>query len=121
MNWDISILEDLVIVKTSGNFDYAQIKEMTKDTFNTASKNEIRKILGDHRDLVPQVSVLDLYNLPRDLLKEGVKSPAKLAVVFSAVSPRKEDFDFFETTASNVGLYVQLFTNLEDARTWLSL
>ena len=121
MNWNISISksEDLAVVKTSGILNFEQIKQMTKEAFNAATDNGIRKVLGDHRDLDLQVSVLDIYNLPRELLKEGVNPPAKIAVVYSETSIKKIDFEFFEITAVNAGMQVQSFTNLEEARVWL--
>ncbi len=92
MNWDISISksEDLVIVKTNGLFNVEQIKQMTKETFNAATGNGIRKILGDHRDLDPQVSILDIFNIPRELLNNGVKRPGKVALVYNGESPKKD-------------------------------
>ncbi|MFC1652409.1 hypothetical protein ACFL3F_01690 [Planctomycetota bacterium] len=121
MNWDISILksEDLVSVKTNGSFDFAQIMQMTKETFNAASENGISKVLGDHLDLDPNVSIFEIFEIPRELLKEGVKAPEKVAVVYDEASSKAKDFRLFETTARNVGMQTQLFTNLEDARAWL--
>lgn len=121
MNWDMSIskLENLVTVKTSGLFNFEQIKKMTIETFNAATANGIGNILGDHRDLDPQISIFDMYNLPRDLLKEGVKQPTKVAVVYLKASTKAEEIEFFETTACNVAIQAKSFTNIEEARLWL--
>lgn len=121
MNWDISVSkqDDLVIVKTSGIFSYQQVLQMTKETFNAATENGIKYILGDHRDLEPQISLLDSYKLPRDLLIAGVERPLKVAVVYTKDSTKSEEIEFFETTALNVGITVKSFTNINDARLWL--
>lgn len=121
MNWDISIskAENLVVVKTRGAFSFEQIKAMTIETFRKALDNDIGNILGDHRDLDSQVSIVEIYNLPRELLRNIVNRHTKVAVVYSKASSKKEDFDFFETTALNVGVNVKLFVDLDEARLWL--
>jgi hypothetical protein len=77
-------------------------------------------VLGDHRDLLPAVSTYDVYRLPRDLLNGGRRFPAKVAILYSQESSKKEDFQFFEVTASNVGMYLKLFTDPEAAHQWLN-
>jgi hypothetical protein len=121
MNWVISTTEDLVIVKTSGVFNLEQIKEMSLETFSVASSEKLKKVLGDHRDMTPQVSVFDTYILPRDLIQSKVPRPISLAIVFSEGSPQKEVFNFFEVTALNAGMYLKMFTNIKDACSWLGI
>jgi signal transduction histidine kinase len=122
MNWDIYVSksEDLVTVKTSGLLSYEQINQMTIETFNTAMENDIRNILGDHRELDQQVSISNIYKLPRELLKEGIRRPSKVAVVYTKASTKEKNFELFETTARNVFIPVQLFTDIAEARLWLT-
>lgn len=120
MSWNISVSkpDGLVAVKTSGFLTSEKTIQMTRETFSAAASNGIRNILGDHSDLATEISILDIYNLPRTLLREVVELPIKVAVVHSQDPAEKDKLAFFETTALNTGMQVKLFTNLEDARLW---
>jgi len=121
MSWSITFEQpnDLLVVKTTGDINYQQLKQMTKETFMAAKYNGASKVLGDHRALAVNVSKYDVYRLPRDLIEEGVSFPEKVAILYSEEAFKKEDFQFFEVTASNVGMQVELFTDPVAAREWL--
>ena len=123
MHWKISIIksEDLVSVKTSGVFNYEEIRQMTSETFNAATENGIGKILTDQRDMEPQISTVNIYILPREVLEEITHRPLRVALVYREDSTAKDDFIFFETTAQNAGMAVKLFTDPEEARFWLKV
>jgi hypothetical protein len=71
--------------------------------------------------MTPGFRLLDVYKLPRRLDEWGLPEGARVAVVYSGESSRKEDFRFFETAAENFGgVAVRVFEDsVEAALDWL--
>jgi len=111
--------ENIIFTKTTGRFNYEQVLQMTVEVFDLAVENDIRNVLGDHRDLSPDVTTTEIYALPRELLTRLERRHLKLALIYRDTAPKEADFRFFETTARNAGMNVKLFTTPEEGLAWL--
>ena len=96
------------------------IKQLSGEAIAVAPPGAVRKFLSDDRHMVPQLSTVELYELPGILEDLGLRRTDRVAVVYSTSSPKRSDFEFFEDVARNRGFTVQLFTDPEKARDWLN-
>ena len=67
----------------------------------------------------PEISTVDIYNLPKVLEGLGDSRKSRTAIVISPHSDSKKDFSFFETASLNQGFQVKLFFDVEKATEWL--
>ena len=122
MQWNISYLQNdgVVHVKTSGTMNLELIKQLCSETVSTAAKHDSGKILVDHRDVTPDVSIIDTYQVPRILIECGWSRSARIAFVYAQTPEKDEIYDFFKITAQNIGVFVDLFNDPDEALAWLT-
>jgi hypothetical protein len=119
--WNIAYWDEgkIVPVTASGVLNLALIKKASSEAIATAAQHGATKYFVDNRGMVPDVATIDIYNLPKALGELGLQRTDKVALVYSQSSPKKEDFEFFETVAANNGFSIRLFTAVEAAIEWL--
>jgi hypothetical protein len=121
MPWIVEVEETdrIVSVTAEGPMRLVTIKQAAAETFAALAQNGARKIIADDRQMVPQLTTVEIYQLPGVLEGLGLRKTDRVAVVYSDSSPKKADFLFFEDVARNQGFTVQLFTEPLKARAWL--
>lgn len=121
MPWHIEIIEEPKAVSASleGPMRLIMVKEAAAAAIRTAAEHHLDKYYTDERKLQPELSTLEIHGLPDALGAMGLGKRDKVAIVYTASSPRAMDFRFFETTALNRGYSVKLFTDPEKALRWL--
>jgi hypothetical protein len=78
--------------------------------------------LSDYREAELDLSVVELYDVPRIISRESA-SQGLLANKFKraiVVKRDLQDFSFFETVTLNSGQNAKLFQDLDEAKKWLS-
>jgi hypothetical protein len=65
--------------------------------------------------MTPDVSTMEIHDLPQIMLELGLPRASRVAMVVSVTSQMKADFKFYEDRAYNVGLAHRLFTDPETA------
>ena len=122
MTWKIRLIDDppAVHVTVSGNLRLPHIKQFASETLAEAAQRAVRRFLMDKRDMVPQLSTLEIHDLPDTLARLGFARNDPVAIVYSETSPKAADFRFFENTALNRGFRLRLFTRIDDALEWLA-
>lgn len=121
MPWKIELIEDppAVAVEASGPMKLVLLKEVAAQAFAQAAKHDLHKFLVDDREMVPDLSTMELHQLPEVLERLGFGKRDRAAVVYCLSSPKAQDFRFFEDTALNRGFDVRLFTGMDEALGWL--
>lgn len=121
MSWETKKLknEDIISTICSGNMNYENMVKMFSECIHAGKKNGITKYLTDNRNITFDLSTIDIYDLPKTFMKQGLELWSRVAVIVSSKSRKNEDFSFFETVSHNMGYNVRLFTNKDKALEWL--
>lgn len=121
MSWTIDYLRDdgVIRVKTNGEMTLELLVRMTADAIAAANKAGVNKFLIDHREMVPAVDTIQIYNLPAIMRDVGMNRQHQAAIVFPADSERGGDFRFYEDRIRNLGFNHRVFTDPEVAFEWL--
>jgi len=122
MPWTIEVEErdHIVRVVSDGPMRLVTIRQASAEAIASAPPDRTRKFLADERRMLPQLSTLEIFDLPGVLEDLGLRKADRVAVVYSKSSPKRSDFEFFENVARNRGFSVQLFTDPDRAREWLN-
>ncbi|MFC1652419.1 hypothetical protein ACFL3F_01740 [Planctomycetota bacterium] len=75
------------------------------------------RILNDLRDVDLRLSLMDICRIPDLVTESGIKGNTKRAIVFSKDAG---DYQFYETVSVNRGQFVRVFTDFDEAETWLT-
>jgi hypothetical protein len=121
MAWKIEYWqkEHILSAKTSGPINLDTLKQFASEIIAALSKNNASKVLTDYRDANLEVSILDIYELPKILKRLGYSPGIQIAVVYSEASKKKESFLFYETVLRNAGFVHRVFTDLLESLAWL--
>ena len=108
--------DEIIYVKMIGEFDAKTLSESTASLVEELNRTSYRKILLDHSEATPLLSVLEQHERPEVAEKIGVQRACRVAIVY-----RKdhETYLFIETVARNKGFSVKIFTSTEEAVNWL--
>lgn len=121
MSWEIEFVgkDGILHLKAKGVMNIDLIKQMSSQTISSAAEHGTNKYLVDFREMVPEVSTMNINDLPKIFHEFGMTHGSCMAMVFSPSSEKKEDFFFFETVSRNQGLRIRLFMDLNEASQWL--
>jgi hypothetical protein len=121
MEWTIGYLEKdkIARVKTKGLITWDDTRKMSQEVLSFIHHNNLHKILVDHRDMVPNLSVLQIDNLPAMFREIGVGPEYKTAVLFNPAIQSKDNFAFFDNVIKLTTLQFRGFTDEGKAITWL--
>ncbi len=105
-----------------GTIDIKVLREYALEMKNFQNPDAVHRILTDYREAHIDLSTLQLFHLPEshDQLLKTVGFNVhriKRAILYN---PKDHgSASFFETVALNRGHMVKIFTNEEEAKTWL--
>jgi hypothetical protein len=121
MNWSFDYLQEegIVAAKMAGLMNWENHLQFAKEMVSFAKSHNSQKILINFLELVPVLSVLEIDNLPKVLIDAGLGPGYKLAAVHDKTSPRFDDFKFFKNAASLNSIQVDIFSDINEAITWL--
>lgn len=107
---------DCILVTVQGELDLSLLQSIAADVSKIVDRFGCKRILNDLRDAKPTKLTMDIYSMPETAKQVGVMQACRRALVVTEETP---DFHFLETVFVNQGHQVRMFTNLDDARTWL--
>jgi len=87
-----------------------------QEVVHRAKENNCKRFLNDLQIANISLSIADLYETPAMVLQEEFDRTWKRAVV---VKEGSDKTDFYETTASNRGISIKVFTHKNEALAWL--
>ena len=95
------------------------IKNATREICEKCIKNQYTKVLIDVRDFKQHIDSSKIFSLVSKELPEIIGESIKQAAILD-MEGFEEDQTFFENVAKNRGHHVQIFTDIIDAKQWLS-
>ena len=107
---------DCIMVVVQGELGLSLLQRIADEVSAIIKRVGCSRILNDLREAKPTQITMDIYNMPEAAKQAGVSYVCRRALV---VTEETEDFHFLETVFRNQGHQVKLFTNLENAKTWL--
>jgi hypothetical protein len=121
MDLKIDYLEEdaIVFVEMTGIMNFEDHKRFAEETLSFAKKYNSHKILTNMLDMIPQLTVLEIDNMPKTLIECGVTPEHRIAALHNPPSPYDKGFTFFRNVASLKSLYIKQFTNKDEAHAWL--
>jgi hypothetical protein len=112
--------DGVVVIATSGLMrlrDFIEMAEQAK-TFGTTHRSN--RYLVDHREMTPDMNAVELMDLVSMNQKMNLENTARVAMLYSENSSKKEDFDFYLVRALTIGTYnFRAFTDFQQAIDWL--
>jgi hypothetical protein len=111
--------KDFIKTKITGEFDFDDSKNTFIKLASDPTFPNDYEILIDLRDAECQLSTVYIYGLAQILGKLTLSFLKKIAIVVSG----KQQFDkakFMELCAKNKGLKVQAFSDIDEAKNWLT-
>ena len=117
-NYSVQYLleEGIIRVHLQGKFDAQLLNMSTMKLVEEISHSNCNRILMDHREAMPKLPTIDLFDRPRIATEIGIKRTTKIAIVYST---REDDYRFIETVGTNRGFNVKVFSDYEDCIKWL--
>jgi hypothetical protein len=106
-------------ITTDGPMGAAEFKAMTRAGLAAVHAAGVRRVLVDHRAMVPAVAAVDIHDLPTMFASVGIGSELRIATLIPI--EHRALFDFFQALAWNRGEHH--FRNFEDeaeACSWLA-
>jgi hypothetical protein len=121
LEWQIAYLksEEAISVTTRGTMTMPDLQRLASAALDEARHHGVRRFLVDQRAMTPEMSTLEIYEVPSVLTRLGFQKTDRVAFIYSGDSPKREDFLFYETRASNEGFDHRMFTDLDTALSWL--
>jgi hypothetical protein len=123
MEWLIDYIKEdgIVCVKTAGLITWDDNKKMSEEVLSFIRQKGLHRVLIDHRDMIPNLSVLEIDSMPRMFKEIGVSQQDKVAVLYKASSPRESNFLFFQNILRIESLQFKNFTDKAEAIAWLKM
>ena len=110
----------LVWVTMSGNMEVDEGEQMVTAA-RTAAMEHHFNLLYDVRNVTVRAMFSDWYALARKLpVLKDIQAHHTLTAILHAPAEDEEQFRFYATTASNVGLSVRAFSVEQEAIDWLT-
>lgn len=120
MNWQMRYDENeqIIFIETNGVLEITSANYMRAEGAALIKEHKCMRLLLDHSGIVRDaLSTMDIYDLPRRYEEMGLTRQIKMALVI----PREfvENLRFYETVCRNNGYSVQLFSDRNEALSWL--
>ena len=121
MKWEIKYnkKDGIVAVKTSGLITWDENKLMAQEVLAAAKYHTTKKVFVDHRLSKPDLSILEIDELPSLLKQIGVGPEYKVAILFDPASPQSDNFTFFQNVSTISSLQFRVFSESAEAIEWL--
>ncbi|MGA2092895.1 MAG: hypothetical protein ABSH16_05750 [Sedimentisphaerales bacterium] len=122
MKWQIDYIEKegIVSANASGKTTLDEHRKFTAEAIACARKHNTHKIFIDFTKMAPDLTVLQIDDLPGILEQAGVTPEYKMAVLFDFSSPLKNNFVFFGNVTIIKSLKVKPFADKKSAFEWLN-
>ena len=121
MNWEIEYLQeyDIVFAKVLNPLSLEDVKQVSIDLREAASKHNSHKYLVDYRGVDIIMSVSDIQEIPRALREAGADFLGKIAILMDPNAPKSERFEIFKNVLAKAWMHFELFSDEQKARDWL--
>ncbi len=116
---DIKVIHPKDFIKTAviGVLDFTASRQALFDIASRIEKPGEYEILVDTREAEPALSMVDIFQLGEALA--GHPSLRRSKIAFLKSKKDSQQAEFLETITANRGVRAQVFTDFEEAVTWL--
>jgi len=117
IKYQITNLDGYLKIVAKGKDDNSSDVKKYADAIIEAVKDfKSKNVLCDERELQYSLSITDTYQLA-EYISQHSSHLIKVAIVCN--SKYFDDARFYETVATNRGMQIKVYTNIEEAETWL--
>jgi hypothetical protein len=122
MSYELSFRHDpnYLYVKAKGIRTAENLIAMSKDILAVRDKHGYNKALIDVREMTGGLGIVDAYKLGTKDFQE-YRRPGQLKVSIVDLEHNRERFQFIENVAVNMGLNLRIFSEVDEALTWLGV
>jgi len=115
---DVEPGHERIRITTSGKMGAKEFREMTQAGLAAARAAGVRRVLVDHRDMVPAVAAVDIHDLPKVFVDLGITADLRIATLIPPA--HRALFDYFQALAWNRGdHHFRQFDDEAEACAWL--
>jgi ribosomal protein L7/L12 len=114
--------ERIIEIKVQGDFSLSEAKEMCTEAVQVVKAQNCFLVLTDMREAIVNLSILEIYELPKTLRDMFASSGLSVYKVKQALVITKDskEHSFFETVTLNRSQSIRYFFDTDEARQWLS-
>jgi hypothetical protein len=112
-----SLDDDILIATFTGESTTKNAHAMIRRYFEIVLGSGMKKVLADIQRLKGRLSVVETYDLVRDLPVKPTPTDIKTAIL--EAKEERGYASFLETTSANAGVRFRCFFNREEAISWL--
>ena len=118
---EYDVTENMVMAGITGEADLAELREFAVNIIRTAKRENCFRILTDLSKAELNVTVMQTFNLPQDIVEFAVSEGLEIHAFKRAfvASENQDVLDFYETVARNRSHHIRLFHDIEEAKAWL--
>ncbi len=109
-----------VVGRFKGYLTMAAVREYIREVTAIATKHPCGRFLNDLRNAKIALSIADLYQCPGIVITEGFDRRWRRAILLAPTADL-DHLGFYELAATNRGLAVKLFTDVDKAIQWLNI
>jgi hypothetical protein len=109
----------IVLVKLSGIMDFEEHRRFSEEMFSFGKKHNAHKFLVSMLDVIPQLTVLEIDDMPKTLIECGAKPEHRVAALHNPPPPYDRGFVFFRNGASLKSIRIKQFISEDEAFAWL--
>jgi len=109
--------KDFIKTTVTGVLDFAVSKQALLDIASQIDQPGEYEILVDTREAEPALSMIEIFQLGESLAAHASLRRSKIAFLKSKKDSQQAEF--LETVTANRGVRAQVFTDFEEAVTWL--
>lgn len=107
---------DYINASITGEFDPSLVREFLKAMADLAKEKNCTRVLTDLRVAKPQLSVLEIDDLPGFAAKTGLDFTVRRALV---IADDFDDYSFYRASSAIRGQNVRIFKDINAAKEWL--
>jgi len=107
---------DYINASITGEFDPSLVKKFLQAVADLAKEKNCTRVLTDLRVAKPQMSVLEIDDLPRFAAKTGLDFSVRRALV---IADDYDDYSFYRASSAVQGQNVRIFNDIDKAKEWL--
>ncbi|MGH8106961.1 MAG: hypothetical protein ACREO2_11620, partial [Arenimonas sp.] len=93
------VQERIIFANTFGVMTQSELVKLAEEAFALGTIFGVTRYLVDHLDMTPDISTIDLFDLPKVHQRLGLSGDVKVAAVYSEHNLKKEDFELYQMRA----------------------
>ena len=104
------------------NLNFVEVKGFISDGALISKENNCPFFLSDYRQVRLKLSTIEIFKVPQLMQGEFASLNLRVNRLIRAVVAAEDlkDYLFYETAAINRGQHLKVFTNIDEAKKWLS-